>query len=72
MFEFLIQFALKSRGLVLLVLAFVSASGVWAGLNLPIDAVPDVSPQQVTVLTDAPALGPRRSSNSSRSRLRTR
>lgn len=58
MFEALIRFALKSRGLVLLVLAFVSASGVWAGLNLPIDAVPDVSPQQVTVLTDAPALGP--------------
>ncbi|WP_435005096.1 efflux RND transporter permease subunit [Tundrisphaera lichenicola] len=58
MFDSLIKFSLKNRGLVILVLVAVAVSGVYSLLNLPIDAVPDITNVQVIALTDAPALGP--------------
>ncbi|WP_406694108.1 CusA/CzcA family heavy metal efflux RND transporter [Singulisphaera sp. Ch08] len=58
MFDKLIQASLKSRGFVLLVLVGLACSGVYSLLNLPIDAVPDITNVQVIALTDAPALGP--------------
>src|SRR5690242_4568148 len=58
MFDALIRFALKQRGFVILALVGLAASGVYSLLNLPIDALPDITNVQVAALTDAPALGP--------------
>jgi cobalt-zinc-cadmium resistance protein CzcA len=57
-FDYLIESSLRSRGLVLLVMVGLVASGVYSLLNLPIDAVPDITNVQVMALTSAPALGP--------------
>src|SRR3954465_15723460 len=58
MIGFLIRYALKKRGFVLLMLLALVGSGVFSLLNLPIDAVPDITNIQVMALTNAPALGP--------------
>jgi len=42
----------------ILILIGLSGTGVYSLLNLPIDAVPDITNVQVIALTDAPALGP--------------
>jgi cobalt-zinc-cadmium resistance protein CzcA len=54
----LLELCLKWRLLVLAFVMIVSAVGVRSALQLPIDAVPDITNEQVQVLTDAPALGP--------------
>ncbi|HSR50855.1 MAG TPA: CusA/CzcA family heavy metal efflux RND transporter [Acidobacteriota bacterium] len=54
----LIDISLNNRFLVLVLVGLVVAVGVRAMLQLPIDAVPDVTPNQVQVLTNAPGLGP--------------
>ena len=58
MFDALINHSLRSRSFVLLVLVALAASGTYSLLNLPIDAVPDITNVQVMALTSAPALGP--------------
>ncbi|MFO0959287.1 MAG: CusA/CzcA family heavy metal efflux RND transporter [Isosphaeraceae bacterium] len=58
MFDALINTSLRSRSLVILVLVALAISGVYSLLNLPIDAVPDITNVQVMALTSAPALGP--------------
>ena len=54
----IIDFSLRYRVLVLLGFAFVAAIGFVSLRNLPIDAQPDVTPNQVLVLTRAPSLSP--------------
>ena len=54
----LIDFSLRNKFLVLILTAVLVGLGVNAMLKLPIDAVPDVSPNQVMVITQAPGLGP--------------
>ena len=54
----LIDFSLRNKFLVLVFTAVLVGFGVRAMLRLPIDAVPDVTPNQVLVLTRAPGLGP--------------
>jgi len=56
--ETLLAFCLRHRLVVLVFVIVVSVAGVKSALELPIDAVPDVTPVQVQVLTGAPALGP--------------
>src|SRR4051794_24435725 len=58
MFDNLIDYSLKNRGFILLMLVGLATSGVYSLLSLPIDAVPDITNVQVMALTDAPALGP--------------
>ena len=58
MFDALISGSLRHRGFVLLVLVGLAASGVYSLLNLPIDALPDITNTQIAALTDAPAPGP--------------
>ncbi|MGE0703139.1 MAG: efflux RND transporter permease subunit [Vicinamibacterales bacterium] len=53
-----IDFALRYKFLVLVATGLIVAAGVYSMLRLPIDAVPDVTPNQVMVLTQAPGLGP--------------
>ncbi|HEY8427588.1 MAG TPA: CusA/CzcA family heavy metal efflux RND transporter, partial [Sandaracinaceae bacterium] len=54
----LLELCLRWRLLVFAFVALVAALGVRSALELPIDAVPDITNVQVQVLTDAPALGP--------------
>ena len=48
----LIEFSLKNRFLILLVYALLAVWGYWALLRTPIDAIPDLSENQVIVYTD--------------------
>ena len=54
----LIDFSLRNRFLVLAFTVLAAGFGVYSMFQLPIDAVPDVTPNQVAVLTQAPGLGP--------------
>jgi cobalt-zinc-cadmium resistance protein CzcA len=54
----LVELALRYRVLVLLATMFVVAMGVISLRNLPIDVEPDITPNQVLVLTRAPSLSP--------------
>jgi len=52
------EFSLHNRFLVLVFAGLLVVLGVSAMRSLPIDAVPDVTPNQVQILTNAPGLGP--------------
>jgi len=54
----LLTFSLRYRFFTLVAIAVVFAAGLWSFAHLTIDAVPDLTPVQVQVLTKAPALGP--------------
>ncbi len=54
----LIDLALRNKFLVLILTAVMVGVGVYSVLRLPIDAVPDVTPNQVLILTQSPGLGP--------------
>jgi cobalt-zinc-cadmium resistance protein CzcA len=54
----LIRFSVENRLIVLLMVAIMAAAGAYSLMNLPIDAVPDVTNVQVQVLTAAPSLAP--------------
>lgn len=52
------EFSLKNRFIILVFAGLLVVFGVIAMRDLPIDAVPDVTPNQVQILTNAPGLGP--------------
>jgi Cu(I)/Ag(I) efflux system membrane protein CusA/SilA len=54
----LIEFSLKNRFLLLIVYALLAGWGYWALLKTPIDAIPDLSENQVIVFTDWPGTSP--------------
>lgn len=54
----LVHWSLRNRAVVLLATALFIAVGVRSALQLPIDAVPDITNVQVQVITSAPALSP--------------
>ncbi|MEZ6065807.1 MAG: efflux RND transporter permease subunit [Planctomycetaceae bacterium] len=54
----LIEISLENRFLVLTMTLLMALAGVNAALNLPIDAVPDMTNVQVTVITSAGSLSP--------------
>jgi cobalt-zinc-cadmium resistance protein CzcA len=58
MLNSLIETALRNRFLVLMGTLLIAGMGVYSALNLPIDAVPDLTNVQVQVITEAPALSP--------------
>ena len=58
MLNWIIDFALRNRVLVLLSAVGLAAAGAVAVLHLDIDAFPDTTPIQVQINTTAPALGP--------------
>lgn len=53
-----IEFSLRNRWLILAVYAIVAGFGYWAMLRTPIDAIPDLSENQVIVFTDWPGRSP--------------
>ncbi len=54
----LVEISLKYKFLILVLTALLVGLGIRSMLRLPIDAVPDVTPNQVQVLTRSPALSP--------------
>lgn len=48
----LIEWSLNNRGIVILLYLGIAAAGYWALLRTPIDAIPDLSDNQVIVFTD--------------------
>ncbi|MBI2061658.1 MAG: efflux RND transporter permease subunit [Nitrospirae bacterium] len=58
MLNWLVQQSLRNRTTVLLLFAAVAAIGAYLVANLPVDAVPDITPVQVMVNTDTKALDP--------------
>ena len=58
MLERIVEGSVRRRGVVLVVWALVAGAAVFAMRQLSIDAVPDVTNTQVSVLTSAPGLSP--------------
>jgi len=58
MLESLVAASIRGRVFVLVLLAVLLGTGVWAASELPVDALPDVSTIQSTVLTTCPGLTP--------------
>src|SRR5215213_8875604 len=58
MIERLIGFALRFRAAVIATMLLLIAGGAWALLNINVDAFPDLTPNQVQVITVAPGLSP--------------
>ena len=54
----IIEWSVRNKLLVLLLTAGLVAAGIWAAANSSIDAVPDLSDVQVTVITDYPGQAP--------------
>lgn len=52
MINYFISWALKNRIIVLLIAAGVSAYGIYAVKNTPVDAIPDLSENQVIIFTE--------------------
>ena len=58
MLEKLIEASIKNRFLVLIFTAFVTLGGIYAVLETPVDAIPDLSDVQVIVFTEYPGQAP--------------
>src|SRR6058998_631390 len=52
MIQRLIELSLRNRGLVIAIYLGLAAWGYWALLHTPVDAIPDLSENQVIVFTD--------------------
>tara|TARA_R110000744_G_scaffold380561_1_gene502604 strand:- start:37784 stop:41059 length:3276 start_codon:yes stop_codon:yes gene_type:complete len=58
MLERILHFSIKNRWLVVLTVTIVAVIGVWSLLRLPIDAVPDITNNQVQINTVLSELSP--------------
>ncbi|MGO8819767.1 MAG: efflux RND transporter permease subunit [Desulfomonilaceae bacterium] len=58
MLENVLKFSIEHRYLVLMGIVLIAAIGIFSLQRLPIDAVPDITPNQVQVNTDFPGLSP--------------
>jgi copper/silver efflux system protein len=54
----IIELSARHRFIVLMLYAVITAAGVWATLRTPLDAIPDVSDNQVIVYVDWPGRAP--------------
>src|SRR5260370_39543566 len=58
MIDAILRFSIHQRFLIVLFAALLVGAGVWSATQLPIDAVPDITNQQVVINAVTPALGP--------------
>ncbi len=58
MIEKIIEYSARNRVVVLMFFALVIAWGGWSVYNTPVDAIPDLSDNQVIVFTDYPGRSP--------------
>ena len=54
----IIEFSMKNRWLILGVYSALAVWGYWALIHTPIDAIPDLSENQVIVFTEWPGRSP--------------
>src|SRR5215470_17461719 len=54
----IIEFSAHNRFLVILLVGFATAAGVWSLYTSPLDAIPDLSDVQVIIFTDWPGRSP--------------
>ena len=53
----IINFSIKNKLLIGLMTVALIAGGIWSMTKVPLDAVPDITNNQVQVITQAPNLG---------------
>jgi Cu(I)/Ag(I) efflux system membrane protein CusA/SilA len=58
MIDRIIEYSARNRFLVVLLVAFATAAGVWSLRQSPLDAIPDLSDVQVIIFTDWPGRSP--------------
>ena len=58
MLEKIIEASVKNRFLVIIFTAFIAFAGIYALLDTPIDAIPDLSDVQVIIFTEYPGQAP--------------
>jgi len=58
MIERIIEYSARNRVIVLMVFALIIAWGLWSVYKTPVDAIPDLSDNQVIVFTDYPGRSP--------------
>src|SRR3974390_199535 len=58
MIEKIIDYSARNRIVVVMIFAVIIAAGVWAVIKTPVDAIPDLSDNQVIVFTDYPGRSP--------------
>jgi cobalt-zinc-cadmium resistance protein CzcA len=58
MLHAILRFSVRQKALVFALTGVVALWGLISALNLPVDAVPDITNNQVQVVTSAPALAP--------------
>ncbi|WP_129125466.1 efflux RND transporter permease subunit [Geomonas oryzae] len=58
MIEKIIEYSARNRVIILMMFALLIAWGVWAVYKTPVDAIPDLSDNQVIVFTDYPGRSP--------------
>lgn len=58
MFEKIIRFSVRKKLIVALMTMLLLAAGIYSMLTLPIDAVPDITNNQVQIVTVSPTLAP--------------
>src|SRR5215471_4972882 len=59
MIEKLIEYSIRNRFLVMLLAAALTVCAIYAVLNTPVDAIPDLGENQVIIFTDWPGRSPR-------------
>ena len=59
MIEGIIEFSCRNKFLVILLFLFVTGFGIWVVNRTPVDAIPDLSENQVIVFTDWPGRSPK-------------
>src|SRR5436190_24327410 len=59
MIEKIIEYSIRNRFIVLIIAAGLAVWGIYAVLNTPVDAIPDVGENQVIVFTDWMGRSPR-------------
>ena len=58
MFKAIVRFSIRKKLFVALTSLFLLIAGVWSMLTLPVDAVPDITNNQVQIVTVSPTLAP--------------
>ena len=58
MFKAIVRFSIRKTLFVALTSLFLLIAGVWSMLTLPVDAVPDITNNQVQIVTVSPTLAP--------------
>ena len=58
MIEKIIEYSARNRAIVLILFLLITVWGVWAACRTPVDAIPDLSDNQVIVFTEYPGRSP--------------